>query len=175
MSASSRSGRGLSFQPVEALDRTDMPKSRQRKKRPASQSAGRGGWTGRVVAAVLAAGLGVGIYLWRHVDGGDGIRVDVTVPDLSGRAARGEAAFARACAGCHGSDAAGSDRGPPLVHGIYEPGHHADVAFYNAIANGVRAHHWPFGDMPPQRHVDRATVREIVSYVRALQCANGIH
>lgn len=152
-----------------------MPKSRQRKKKPTSQTAPPGGWTGRIVAIVLAVGVGVGIYLWQQFGGAGGSHVDVVVPELNGQAARGEAAFAQACAQCHGPNAAGSDRGPPLVHKIYEPSHHADFAFYNAITNGVRAHHWPYGNMPPQRHVDRATAQAIVSYVRALQRANGIH
>ncbi len=37
---------------------------------------------------------------------------------------------------------------PRLVHKIYEPNHHADFAFQRAAAQGVKAHHWKFGNMP---------------------------
>lgn len=36
------------------------------------------------------------------------------------------------------------------------------------------AHHWTFGDMPPQTGLTRADVVAIVTYVRELQRANGI-
>lgn len=48
------------------------------------------------------------------------------------------------------------------------------MAFQMAVAQGVRAHHWPFGDMPPQAGLTREDVGNIVAYVRALQRANGI-
>ena len=60
----------------------------------------------------------------------------------------GETTFNANCAACHGKQAAGTDHGPPLVHKIYEPHHHGDQAFQRAAANGVRAHHWEFGNMP---------------------------
>ncbi|MCC2639798.1 MAG: putative Cytochrome c, partial [Nitrospira sp.] len=52
----------------------------------------------------------------------------------------GEAKFNANCVACHGARAVGTKQGPPLVHKIYEPNHHADVAFQRAAANGVRAH-----------------------------------
>jgi len=61
------------------------------------------------------------------------------------------------------------------VHAIYEPGHHGDLAFKRAAMNGVRAHHWPFGNMPPVQGITRADIGAIVAYVRALQRANGIN
>ena len=60
----------------------------------------------------------------------------------------GETTFNANCAACHGKQAAGTDHGPPLVHKIYEPHHHGDQAFQLAAANGVKAHHWEFGNMP---------------------------
>ncbi len=86
----------------------------------------------------------------------------------------GAAVFERKCAGCHGREAKGTDKGPPLVHKIYEPSHHADVAFYLAVRQGVRAHHWPFGDMPAVEGVNEEQVAGIVAYVRGLQKAAGI-
>ncbi|MEX0869539.1 MAG: cytochrome c [Nitriliruptoraceae bacterium] len=87
---------------------------------------------------------------------------------------RGAELFTNNCAACHGPGAQGSAAGPPLVHEIYEPGHHGDEAFQLAVANGVRAHHWPFGDMPPVSGLDRAEVADIVADVRGLQREAGI-
>lgn len=102
--------------------------------------------------------------------------VEVVVPaSLSETEAMGERAFATLCAACHGTSAAGRDGvAPPLVHRIYHPGHHSDEAFHIAVQNGVRAHHWRFGNMPPIEGVTRAEVNTIIAYVRALQRANGI-
>jgi len=86
----------------------------------------------------------------------------------------GAAVFERKCAECHGGAAKGTDKGPPLVHKVYEPGHHADVSFYLAVRQGVRAHHWPFGDMPPVEGVSDEQIADIVAYVRGLQRAAGI-
>ena len=86
----------------------------------------------------------------------------------------GEAVFNQKCAVCHGVQAAGSPQGPPLVHRVYEPGHHSDMAFVLAARRGVRAHHWRFGNMPPVPGLSDADVRAVINYVRALQRANGI-
>ena len=72
---------------------------------------------------------------------------------------------------CHGRHATGSDQGPPLVHRIYEPNHHADIAFRLAVRNGVRAHHWPFGNMAPVEGVSDEDAIKITRYVRELQKA----
>lgn len=88
----------------------------------------------------------------------------------------GARAFKAKCAACHGENAAGiRGAAPPLVHKIYEPSHHGDFAFVLAVKNGVRAHHWPFGDMPPVAGLTEADVATIVAYVRALQRENGIN
>lgn len=101
--------------------------------------------------------------------------VAVSVPEFSAAERVGEGAFNAKCASCHGAHAAGQDGvAPPLVHRIYEPGHHGDQAFLVAAQLGVRAHHWPFGDMPPVEGVTETEVAGIVAYVRALQRANGI-
>ncbi len=102
--------------------------------------------------------------------------IEITVPDaLGGLAALGAGAFEKNCSECHGKNAAGSENGPPLVHITYEPGHHGDGAFFLAAQQGVRAHHWRFGDMPKQENVTETQVKAIVAYIRALQVANGIH
>jgi mono/diheme cytochrome c family protein len=86
----------------------------------------------------------------------------------------GETKFNANCAACHGAQAAGTDHGPPLVHKIYEPNHHGDPAFQRAAANGVRAHHWEFGNMPKIEGVTPEDVDQIVKYVRWLQRQAGI-
>lgn len=103
--------------------------------------------------------------------------VDVTVPaELSSNAKVGQRAFETKCAECHGTNAAGQNGvAPPLVHKIYEPSHHGDMAFVLAAKNGVRAHHWKFGDMPPVEGLTQGDVMMIVAYVRELQQANGIN
>ena len=93
---------------------------------------------------------------------------------FSDQAKMGERVFNAVCAACHGAAAAGTDVGPPLVHRIYEPSHHGDHAFEMAVANGVRAHHWTFGDMPPQPALTRADLNTVIAYIRELQRANGI-
>ncbi|MCB1481929.1 MAG: cytochrome c [Rhodobiaceae bacterium] len=100
--------------------------------------------------------------------------VSVVVPELLGDAQAGKALFDANCAECHGTNASGTNAGPPLVHKIYEPNHHGDMAFLLAAKQGVRAHHWPFGDMPPVPGVSEQDVGRIVAYVRTLQKANGI-
>lgn len=102
--------------------------------------------------------------------------VDVVLPTaLSDEAQIGQRAFATACASCHGENAAGQDGvAPPLIHRIYEPSHHADMAFQLAVQNGVQAHHWRFGNMPPVEGLTRADVAAIVAYVREVQRENGI-
>lgn len=135
-------------------------------------------WTvvGLVVVAIIAAGLWWWSSSGRYDDTGTLVAsVAVTVPDLDPLTAQGAEAFAENCAACHGINASGSGKGPPLIHKIYEPNHHADGAIMRAITLGVRAHHWPFGDMPPQTQVTPPQTRAIIAYLRAVQRANGIH
>lgn len=96
-------------------------------------------------------------------------------PELSGNAQLGKTIFDAKCATCHGENAAGQNGvAPPLIHKFYRPGHHGDAAFLNAAVNGVRAHHWTFGDMPPVEGITPAEVKLIVRYIRELQKTNGI-
>lgn len=103
--------------------------------------------------------------------------VEVAVPvAFSEQQAMGQIAFEANCAVCHGVNAAGRDGvAPPLVHKIYEPSHHGDEAFQRAVALGVQAHHWPFGNMAAIEGLTRADVATIISYIRALQVENGIN
>lgn len=107
---------------------------------------------------------------------GDAI-ANVKVPaTFSDQAKLGKTAFDAKCASCHGQNAAGRNgKAPPLVHKIYEPSHHSDMAFLLAAQNGVRAHHWRFGDMPPVKGLTKSDVKNIARYVRELQVENGIN
>ncbi len=102
--------------------------------------------------------------------------IDVAVPPkLSADAQMGQRGFEAKCASCHGANAAGRNGiAPPLVHKMYEPNHHSDMAFVLAAKNGVRSHHWRFGNMPPVEGVTDAEVLMIARYIRELQKENGI-
>ena len=132
------------------------------------------------ILLILAVVLGAAGYLY-FGDGGDTASaglpiVSVTVPaTLTARAQLGRKTYDANCAVCHGRNAAGQDGvAPPLVHIIYEPRHHGDESFQQAVARGVRAHHWRFGDMPPVEGLSRRDVAAVVGYIRELQRANGI-
>ena len=86
----------------------------------------------------------------------------------------GERLFNDNCAVCHGAAGTGTQVGPPLAHPIYKPGHHPDFAFHNAVNNGVKQHHWVFGDMPPRPGLSEGDVDKIICYVRQSQVDEGI-
>jgi mono/diheme cytochrome c family protein len=133
---------------------------------------GRGGSALLVLAALLG---GVAVASWNLAGPGDGdSRSTVKEPPLSALAMEGKAAYDANCAECHGPSGAGTDKGPPLVHRVYNAGHHTDATFHVAVRAGVRQHHWRFGSMPPQPHVKSTQVDAIVRYVREVQAANGI-
>jgi mono/diheme cytochrome c family protein len=139
--------------------------------------------------AVLIGGIGVALLaLWwvmgRNGPGSEAMMqgaqgdpiVKVVMPELSGDAALGALAFKGKCAACHGEDAGGrKGMGPPLIHKIYFPGHHSDMAIYQAARQGAKQHHWPFGDMPPVKGITDADIKVIIAYIRTVQRANGIY
>lgn len=101
-------------------------------------------------------------------------QVPKSSPGLMPNPLVGKKLFETHCAACHGAALQGSEKGPPLLHRIYEPSHHADIAFQLAVKNGVRAHHWQFGDMAPVPQVTPDDVAHITAYVRAEQRKVGI-
>ncbi len=86
----------------------------------------------------------------------------------------GKERFSGLCARCHGVAGRGTNVGPPLVHKIYEPSHHSDFAFMRAAMQGVRAHHWKFGNMPQITEATSDDITKIILYVRWLQRQAGI-
>lgn len=111
----------------------------------------------------------------QHAEGGAVDTVGLRALPVPAEFQRGVELFQASCASCHGEAALGTDQGPPLVHTVYEPNHHADISFVMAAERGVRAHHWRFGDMPPRPEVSRDEVMEIVEYVRWLQREAGVY
>ena len=95
-------------------------------------------------------------------------------PGLMPNPAKGKVLYNQNCASCHGADLKGSDKGPPFLHRIYEPSHHADLAFQLAVKNGSRAHHWHFGDMKPVPGLSPDDVAHVTTYVRSEQRKAGI-
>ncbi|HUF93682.1 MAG TPA: c-type cytochrome, partial [Candidatus Limnocylindria bacterium] len=92
----------------------------------------------KIVLLVLAVLLVTLAYVGRHAwEGAPAPPPIVVVPELSSAAREGRNAFDRRCVQCHGRHAAGTAVGPPLVHSIYRPAHHADVAFALAVQRGV--------------------------------------
>lgn len=124
-----------------------------------------------LVTACRWVGLTSGLLLVWLVAGEACAKQEASVP---AEFQTGETKFKANCVRCHGERGIGTSQGPPLVHKIYEPNHHGDAAFQRAAANGVRAHHWQFGDMPKIDGVTPDDVDQIIKYVRWLQRQAGI-
>lgn len=95
-------------------------------------------------------------------------------PGFEGDAFKGRDLFNRHCAACHGRGGRGTEQGPPLVDRIYRPGHHADLAFHQAVRDGVKSHHWPYGDMPPVTDITPEETEHVIAYLRRRQRSAGI-
>ena len=134
------------------------------------------GYRTRLAAAVAAAALGlsVGLAVTSAQAKTPLDPAKVKLPEMTPALNLGKLNYDVKCAACHGINAAGTDKGPTFLHRVYHPGHHGDGAFFLA-KRGVRAHHWPFGDMPPVAGVSDAQIEKVVLYVRALQRVNGIY
>ncbi len=85
------------------------------------------------------------------------------------RLGKGQLLYEKYCASCHGARLDGSDKGPPLVHAFYKPSHHGDESFYRAVLNGVRGHHWDFGDMEPVAGMTRGKMDSLLPFIRYYQ------
>jgi cytochrome c len=127
-----------------------------------------------IKAACLTTCLIVTVAACRSGEREREVLARIELPPTPAEHQQGEDLFNANCASCHGESARGSDQGPPLLHIIYEPSHHADASFVLAAQRGVVAHHWQFGNMPPQPQVDSASLRKIIGYVRWAQREVGI-
>ena len=126
--------------------------------------------------AALSIGLTSAVMVGCDTGNGSGASNRLPVPPRGfvGNVEQGKGLYRKYCSACHGRDATGGRTGPPLLHKIYEPGHHADLAFYMAVSNGVRQHHWKFGDMSPVSGVSPEDAGHIVAFIRAEQRKVGI-
>ena len=140
-------------------------KARQRLGRRA-----RATWFLPVLALVVVGLIGSGAW-WFVRTTADA----VVIPQFSAKAKAGARLFAANCAVCHGENATGTDTGPPLLHKVYEPGHHPDRLFQRAVTHGVMSHHWQFGNMAPVPGLSRGDVAKIIAFVREFRRANGIY
>lgn len=130
------------------------------------------------VLAIIFVGGGAAIASGMHHGPGGPVPVTILIknPRVPFKYALGQKIFRSKCAACHGQWAEGVEgKGPPLVHPYYRPGHHPDAAFYGAAMNGVRAHHWQFGDMPPVQGITKRDVAAILRFIRWWQEQNGIY
>lgn len=125
-------------------------------------------WSGRGLALLIISatfGSPVMAQTWQ---------VPRPSPGLMPNPSAGKKLFDKHCANCHGADLKGTKLGPPFLHPYYVSSHHGDVAFQLAAKNGVRAHHWQFGDMQPVPGVTPDDVAHITAYIRYQQRLAGI-
>lgn len=125
-------------------------------------------------ALCLTASLAVLALACRGSEREREVLARIELPPTPAEHREGDSLFRTHCASCHGESARGTAQGPPLLHIIYEPSHHSDASFVLAVQRGVAAHHWGFGDMPPQPQADSAALRKIIAYVRWAQREVGI-
>lgn len=102
------------------------------------------------------------------------VQIPKPSPGLMPNPSVGKALYEKNCASCHGPDLKGTDKAPPFLHKVYEPSHHGDAAFQLAVKNGVRAHHWKFGDMQPVPGLTPDDVAHTTAFIRARQRQVGI-
>jgi mono/diheme cytochrome c family protein len=141
--------------------------------------------SGRLAVLTIAAVLALIVVVVFTFGGGDGATAGAPVdphtglsefdipiqdPDLVNA---GRETFGVTCSACHGPDLRGTTTGPSLLSVIYNPIHHPDELFLAAALNGVAAHHWGYGDMPPVAGLTEAQLLEVVAYVRETQSIEG--
>jgi len=86
----------------------------------------------------------------------------------------GKQLFQQHCVRCHGQRLEGSSSGPSLLHPYYKPEHHGDLSIYLAIYQGVRQHHWQFGNMPAFKNLTAEDAGHLLRYIRSEQVIAGL-
>ncbi|MGD8420937.1 MAG: c-type cytochrome [Gammaproteobacteria bacterium] len=97
---------------------------------------------------------------------------EVEIPFSLGK---GQLLYEKYCSSCHGMRLDGSKQGPPLIHPYYKPSHHGDESFYRAALEGVRQHHWNFGDMPAIQGMTPGKMDSLLPYLRYYQQQKGLY
>ena len=136
-------------------------------------------WSRRLI---VGSGLAVVVFLVAVVVLGTNASVrdpmtgatefDIPVQDAA-LVAEGADLYQNSCSSCHGSDLRGTDLGPSQLSVVYQPGHHPDGSYALATLNGVRSHHWGFGDMPPVPGLSQDDLDRIVAFIRETQRTEG--
>ena len=121
---------------------------------------------------VLAASFSIVIAACSGGGGNESDNTGIPAQDAE-LVAQGEPLYQASCASCHGTDLRGTDQGPSHLSIVYEPNHHTDDSFRNAIANGAPQHHWNFGDMPAVGGLSDSDVEAVIAFVRAEQERQG--
>lgn len=165
---------GYSFRQIPGKRFRPSNMAKKKRKRIKTQAVGAPSspdWSSRFqwLGILLVLGGGIAWLSWPTPT-----IIDVEVSNLSRLAKNGQAVFQENCSVCHGKNGSGSNQGPPLIHDIYNPGHHSDAAFRLAFQQGVRQHHWSFGNMPPQPQINNREATAIIKFVREVQAENGI-
>jgi mono/diheme cytochrome c family protein len=119
-----------------------------------------------LAGAIVVVGLSVGLVAC----GSDDPKATSTA---GSRLELGAEVYAESCASCHGADLRGTEKGPSQLSIVYEPNHHTDDSYRNAIANGAPQHHWNFGDMEPVEGLSDDDVEAVIAFVRAEQQRQG--
>ena len=88
---------------------------------------------------------------------------------------KGVEPFRKYCIVCHGPKGHGSEQGPPLIDRIYRPDHHADLSFHFAVRDGVKSHHWNYGDMKPVPLITPEETEHVIAFIRKEQRRVGIN
>ncbi|MCL1592957.1 MAG: cytochrome c [Actinomycetia bacterium] len=125
-----------------------------------------------LVPGAIAIGVLLVIALGLNGGSSGGQASDIEVQNAA-LVTEGDVLYQASCAVCHGSDLRGTERGPSHLSTIYNPGHHGDGAFAIAAVNGVKAHHWNFGNMPRIPGLSDADLERIVAFVRENQRIEG--
>ena len=110
--------------------------------------------------------LGVSLLLWAaafHVSSALAQQDDSWDDDFKKTASPGRSAFNSTCAGCHGLDGRGSDKGADIV-GSAEVRHFSEAQVSEIISNGV-----PGTGMPAFHKLSARQIGSLVSYLRILQ------
>lgn len=77
-------------------------------------------------------------------------------------ASQGVQRFVEYCAGCHGADAKGGDKAPPLISAA-NPLNRSDAELFRIVRDGTN------GGMPPFAQIGDANIRAVLQFLRKLE------